>query len=457
MRGTLKVFGCLAAVLFPCLLALPGTVSADEVFAPTTIIPPPDASVGGTGALNSFDIGFDDANIKRYALADRTNKSVDIINTQTNRYVKLLQPGFVGVQPGSNTSGPNGVIIVDHREVWAADGVSGTSPTSKLYAIDIKTGSVIQPVMDTGGSKRADELCEDVGHEHVLVANDDPADNFLTFWSSETHARLGKIKLDGTDPNGKITLTTSPATPSTSKVAADGIEQCKFNPRTGFYYLAVPHTSVTPTSGPSTGGPGVVLKISGNRPFHVVATLTIDPSTGCTGPQGLAIGPEHQIVLGCGNGPPATSTASLIIDDRGGTGLAHVVHVLAGDGGADEVWYNPGDNQYFIAASNHPGGPILGVADPDGEVDTSSPTQAGSHSVAADMLRNQVYVPGNAAGALCGTLNGCIAVFTARHDDACLAEGMPVLDHDDGDDPVFMRTRCHDDRDDHMVRNDHDR
>jgi hypothetical protein len=31
---------------------------------------------------------------------------------------------------------------------------------------------------------------------------------------------------------------------------------------------------------------------------------------------------------------------------------------------------------------------------------------------------------------------------------------MPVLDHDDGDDPLFMRTRCDDDR---RAENDRDR
>jgi hypothetical protein len=69
------------------------------------------------------------------------------------------------------------------------------------------------------------------------------------------------------------------------------------------------------------------------------------------------------------------------------------------------------------------------------------------------MVRNQIYIPANkAATALCGTSNGCIAVFTAPNDDKCLAQGMPVLDHDDGDDPVFMRTRCRDhDRDDRVT------
>ena len=43
---------------------------------------------------------------------------------------------------------------------------------------------------------------------------------------------------------------------------------------------------------------------------------------------------------------------------------------------------------------------------------------------------------------LCGTLNGCIAVFTAKNDDKCLTGQMPILRHKDGDDPVFMRPPC---------------
>jgi len=51
--------------------------------------------------------------------------------------------------------------------------------------------------------------------------------------------------------------------------------------------------------------------------------------------------------------------------------------------------------------------------------DASVATAAGSHSVAADPVKNQVCVPGNqSATTLCGGLNGCIAVFTATNDRA---------------------------------------
>ena len=53
-------------------------------------------------------------------------------------------------------------------------------------------------------------------------------------------------------------------------------------------------------------------------------------------------------------------------------------------------------------------------------------TRGGNHSVAADPILNQVYVPiastsnlPGTSGTVCGTgnINGCIAVFTATGDD----------------------------------------
>ena len=234
---------------------------------------------------------------------------------------------------------------------------------------------------------------------------------------------LGKISFlpGSTDPNGGV--------------IANGIEQCKYDPRVRKYYMNIPATF--DTSVPPNSLPGVVVVISRDAPFKVEKVIQVDPT--CVGNAGLALGPDHQIALGCGSGP---GLGSEIIDDRTG----NLIKLLPGQSG-DEIWYNPGDNHYFFT-----GDTSLGVVDPNGNQDTSAPTQSGSHSVAADMLKNQVYVPVNGPGGPCGKLNGCIAVYTAQHDDKCLTEGMPVLDHDDGDDPVFMRPRCGEhDGDDHRA------
>src|SRR5262249_48779912 len=141
---------------------------------------------------------------------------------------------------------------------------------------------------------------------------------------------------------------------------------------------------------------------------------------------------------------------SVIINANSGA----IIGTLPGEAGADEVWYNPGNNQYFLGSGNHltaVGGspaPILGVVDATGKREDSSPTSAvGSHSVAADPVKNQVYVPVNNS-ATQGQLShicsqhfdpntgvpgndaiGCIAVFTviSGTDDKakCLAQGAP--------------------------------
>jgi hypothetical protein len=461
-----KLLACLVGAGVSCLLGV-AAGSAEETYTVKTVVPVP-------GGLTSFDIAFVDANINTFVLADRTNKSIDAVDTTSNMVTHQFtaSPPFRGVVASpANASGPNGVIIVDQREIWATDApvlsCSGTPQVctvvtpSSIKVIDMATGATTA-VIPNGGARRADELCDDVKHEMVLAANDDPIDNFLTFINAETHSIIGTThKLDGSDPNFKITLTPTPA--GTTNVAADGIEQCKFNPRTGSYYLAVPATVVTTAAG-NQPGPGVVLKISRQEPFHIEETITVPASTGCQGPQGLAIGPRHEIQLGCGG------ANSVIIDDRSGPS-ATIIAQQNGEGGADEVWYNPGNNTFFIARS---GAGQLGVWDAGGneskapQADADVATTIGSHVVAADMLRNQIYVPvrantvaGTCTTAGCATLcgaagstaaaSGCIAVLTAPKDDECLAQGMPVLDHDDGDDPVFMRTRCHEHDDDDRV------
>ena len=423
--------------------------AAEETFSKTIIAVP--------GGLNSFDIGFVDPQIGFYFLADRTNKTVDQVKTSDNSIKQLAAGSFVGVQPGTDTSGPNGVITAnDHTEVWAADGVlcgnppgsiscdDPSSPTvtqkSRIRVIDLKTGNVTHTI-NNGGQRRADELCEDPQQHVVLVANDNEKDLFLTFISTETYSVVGKLFLDGTDSNAQNIKATT------------GIEQCQWNPRTKKFYLAIPEVS---GSG-NNSVPGAVLEINPasmkvQKVFPIDFGFVAGPpaAADCLGPQGLAIGPQREILLGCSNAGKGT----VIIDELDGS----LVRNLPGLNGNDEVWYNPGDNHYFLAGSNHilpttppTAAPILGVVDqtPDANdnEDASVATAAGSHSVAADPVKNQVYVPGNkAATTLCGGSNGCIAVFTATNDDPgiCNGPGTPANGQGKQGDPVFLRHVCPD-------------
>jgi len=405
--------------------------AADETFSKTILAVP--------GGLNSFDIGVVDPQLGLYFLADRTNKTVDQVVTSTNAISQLAPGSFVGVQPGSNTSGPNGLITANnHKEVWAADGVLVDSvtglvtQTSRIQVIDIGTGKVTHTI-DNGGQRRADELCEDPQHHVVLLANDDEKDLFLSFISTETYKIVGKLYLDGSDRK------------ALNIHATNGIEQCQWSPRTGKFYLAIPEVA----GAGNNSVPGAVLEINpASRKvqkvfpidFGFVAAHGAVLATGdCLGPQGLAIGRQREILLGCSN----AGAGSVIINEIDGD----LVQNLPGLNGNDEVWYNPGDNHYFLAGSNHTGGAILGVVDQsaDDANDATLTTAAGSHSVAADPVKNQVYVPGNkAATTLCGGSNGCIAIFTAANDDpgVCSGPGTPAHGEGKQGDPVFLRSVC---------------
>jgi hypothetical protein len=440
MRNNSKLIpACLAGVLMA--VAMTPSV-ADEQFAPAAVVQLPDGQI-----LSAFDISFVSPQNKTYALAasrvvanGEAFGTVIIVDTEFNVVTNELIPtgGFVGdctVPPTRNTySGPNGVIVIEKGEnadVWAGDGpvfnmpcdpTSGLKTPSTVKVFDLHTGAT-KAVIQTGngkpgtvGQRRADELCYNPVSDVVLIANDDPIDNFITFIGEDSYKVLQHIRFDGTDPRGY-------------NLMANGIEQCAFNPRDGKFYINLPNTGLASATPP---GAGVVLRISGEAPFHVEAIVSdfrIPPlsaaSIGCGGASGLKVGPDHQIGLACGG------ANALIIDDRTGNPVSG--GVLTNLGGADELWYNHGDNHYFFGIST-PG--VLGVADagPPASVDGTFPSASGSHSVAADPRRNQVYVPirGNKGtsppttpgATICSSVNdvfgnpgnddlGCIAIYKA--------------------------------------------
>src|SRR5437016_5023652 len=111
----------LACALFPTLLLSASAASAaDEVFKVKTAITLP-----ANQKIVSFDISFVDPVVGLYILGDRTNQAVDVIDTESNTVLVQLGKGsFKGATGNNDTSGPDGVLIVRHREVWAGDGDS---------------------------------------------------------------------------------------------------------------------------------------------------------------------------------------------------------------------------------------------------------------------------------------------------------------------------------------------
>ena len=102
-----------------------------------------------------------------------------------------------------------------------------------------------------------------------------------------------------------------------------------------------------------------------------------------------------------------------IIDGTTGSLVAPEIHDV---GGVDEVWYNPGDNKYYLAARDMPNGPKMGVIDAASNLWLQNVTTgSNSHSIAVDSTNNHVFVPLQ-AGAQCTTQssNGCIGVYAQQ-------------------------------------------
>lgn len=430
IKGTVPV--CLAAaVAIPTLFAALPAV-ADEVFNPTQAITLPKSSTGQQQKIQSFDISWVDPRLGLYFLADRTNKSVHVVDIGTNNIVTQLTANFAGPSTSNDTAGPNGVLTIG-RQVWAGDG------NSTVKVIELNTGKLVATI-PTGGTKRADELCYDPDDQLVMMANDADSPPFVTLISTSTHSVVKTITMNG--KNG---------TPN----ATNGIEQCQWNPRTKRFLLNIPEVN-----GPGDDtAPGAVLVISPKK-MAVERTFMLDHDK-CAGPQGMAIGPDHQVLLGC-NAPSGVSASApngngkfstVVINDQ----ATHIIATLNNESGADEVWFNPGDNQYFLARSAANGSQQLGVVDAgklteDASRTTNATGKGNVHSVAADPVFNQVYVPipSTATAGVCSSAggtdsDGCIAVYTTPNDDrgTCIAEGAPVItaDADDGG-PVMMRGRC---------------
>lgn len=321
--------------------------------------------------LESFDIGWVDQDTNRYYLADRSNKSVDVIDTKTDKYLTRIT-GFIGDGPKGNVSGPNGVIAINKgTEAWAGDG------DSTVKVIDLKAGKIVDTI-STGGKKRADEIAWDPKNEVFIVANDADEPPFVTLISTKPgHKIIGKIEFPQ---------------------ATEGIEQSAYNPGDGMFYTDIPEIDHQKTKGG--------LAVIDPKTAKLVKILPVD---NCI-PHGLAKGPGTLFFVGCNAGtakdnlPPQMS----VFDTKTGK----VVGIVPGAGGSDEAIANNKVGQWYAATSNDKGGPALTVMDSKtNTVIQKFPTAVGAHSVAVSLANNHVYVPTRASNGGCG---GCILVLAPQ-------------------------------------------
>jgi len=397
----------------------------------------------GSKPLRSYDISWVNPHRAEYYLADRSNASIDIINTHNQTFKRFLGKGlFVGVKlnaagtaVNNDISGPDGVVT-HGRWLYAGDGDS----TLKVFDLDGPDALAQTPPLFTGGSTRVDEMALTTDGEMLLTVNNAEDPPFLNLFAANgdrNHSSVREIT--------KITVGVGADIPA--------MEQPTWDPKTGRFYVSVPVVGGNPAGCISRASPGIVVTCDGGLlvidPAKVTSgSMTVgafDPAknTGLVklsdcGPNGATVGPHDNLLLGCTQANRPANRSTLVIN-------ATTKHFSHGNGivGSYEVWFNKGDGRYYTGSNRNcksatqcsaaaaDQAAVLGVIDGTSVLIETIPQSSGSHSVAADSKRNLIFVPQSAPVAavgvggdttavgaeICGTANdntgtGCIAVYS---------------------------------------------
>jgi hypothetical protein len=213
-----------------------------------------------------------------------------------------------------------------------------------------------------------------------------------------------------------------PPQPCIGAISPAGLGAHAWDPGSG-YFLLTNSNSVAPAT--NIGNVDVINPKSSVGPI-VVGSMVMP---NCM-PTSIVQGPGENFLVGCADHDGEAFPANeYIIDLSGGfnassggfnvncasTPLVNCVSIT-NTGGVDEVWYNPGDNKYYLAARDMLPGPAMGVIDAATNLWLANlPVNTNAHSIAVDPKTNHVFMP-QQAGAICGTSAGagCIDVITQQ-------------------------------------------
>ncbi len=369
MRPTPRLLARLA-----CAAGVAVTAAAPAAAAPPS--PPPQYKLVATvpipgNPLAVFDISSIDPKLGLYFLPDRSNNSVDVVNINERRVIGQVG-GFVGPAGGNNNiAGPNGTQPTGDGYLWAGDG------DSTVKIIDERSLLVVQTI-STGGTARADSIGYDPKDHIAAVVNDADTPPFVTLIYT---------------PDGYRTILKKISFPN----ATNGLEQPVFDAARGVFYLSVPQVGANQKNGQVAIIDPVLRRVIGHLPVN-----------DCQ-PNGAALGPKQQLLLGCSvaNTAAAAPLPTQVINTLSGKVLATFTV-----GGSDEVSYDPTNQTYQLAARNNASGPVLGIIDATTLSQVSAiPTATNSHSVAVDPINNEVFFPLTAGASNTTCPNGCVGIY----------------------------------------------
>ncbi len=329
-----------------------------------------------------FDISWVDQARGRYYLAESGNAAVDVFDAENDLFIGRIS-GFHGIPAADDPCGriegmgPNGVLVTPDNHLWADD-AHGTVRVFDLSSAKPPFNGLM-PVasITTGAVCRADELGFDPKDHVMVVGNPEEHPPFATIISSDPpYEVLSKIPFPD----------------------ADGFEQPLWDPglKGGRMLVTVP----------AKGDASEIAVLDLSKPKAPVVEATYSTPN-------CASGLAQHLLVGCSGGRPLIMVNAL---------TGKIITTIADTHGADEVWYNPGDNHFYAPSGQNPT-PTLSVIDATtGKLLYNLPAGPTSHSVAAYSGNNHVFVPisvptpaspGDACNVLFGLpeKQGCIAIY----------------------------------------------
>src|SRR5271165_1176370 len=373
----------------------------------------PTANKQPGGAFSSFDISYIDPVTGNDYVADRSNASVDIFSGSSLTYLGRAS-GFTGQKATTSVSGADGVVTVTSGGVTTLYAGDGDSTLKVFNATNPAAPTLLQSI-STGGTTRVDEMAYSPATKQVLAANNAETPAYGNLFSTTN----GGSPVTLLNPPGHITV---PA--AQGGIAAGGLEQPVWDPKTGTFFISVPALA-------GANNPGGVSEIS----TAGVVLRTIDFGTmgiASCAPTGLALGASGNLMVGCGN----VGTAAILLNPAG---AGSIVKTFAGLAGTDEIWYDPGTNSFYVTGNNGTNTTrFFDVVSDATDAITQTvnlPTTTSAHSITVDPFNGDVFV------ALAGTAGangvnpcpvtqanpGCVAVFAPAAVPAPEPGSLPLL------------------------------
>ncbi len=322
--------------------------------------------------INVVDFSTVDQENGLMYVSDRSNRAVDVIDTNTDTFVRRYG-GFRGVYNKPETSGPN-IAYREGSDLWATDA------PSNIKVLDVHSGKVLDTFDCKGGNARIDGAAYDP-KDHVLMG--ESADSTIPYlcWIDTEAKKIVKNEV-------------------LMREATAGLEGSVWDSRTDLFYLALPEVN---------HGPGAVYALNPVTK-EVVKKYPLPPGDSCEA-GGISLNKaQDEILVGCDT-KDMTDIVSLKDGHVEQTGIL---------GGTDQTAYDPVTNMYFLGSRHGSKGPVLGVIDGRTHKLVAAPeTAPKTHAVAVNDHNHHVYLPmeanskpfdNNAAKGLSCT-HGCIGVY----------------------------------------------